>query len=473
MIKKLSEIFLNITSLDSRSLSLFRILLGLTSIFRFGTALYWSDEFLAPAGFLPVVTLNYWATKWSLFFLNDTLTWAKILCTISLLFSLLLVLGFRTKTVLIVLWILTTSLTNRQHHIENNGFTVFRLALFWSIFVPLDRHFIFNFSKTSKLNNFSIRNPMKISGLGPFVLFMQFVIIYFFAGVTKTDESWIGTHDAIYKALSLGAFAAPLGTYLNQYYSITQFLTISTIGVETILPLLLLIEAPWLRLRSIATFAFLLLPIIFGNIFDLGIFPIMMCTYATCLIPSWWWDRKKESTMEQIKQSSPTCIFITSLFLLALFDACSSSFKKYNFPQEPAWVNESMLLFRIDQKWWMFVLPAWYDFWIDVEGVTVSGNTIDPWSWFVGREDTSFSTDRPEDIRNTFYYQPWNNYIHQFKVNKTLVQWYLYSLCQKYNLAYPNDKITNLKLHYSSRHIVGHEKIGPTIKEIIGEWECK
>jgi len=70
VLQKIRTNLLRVTYLDYRSLSFFRVLLGFVGLYRFTLALRWSEEFLAPDGFLPIVTLNVWATRWSVYFLN-------------------------------------------------------------------------------------------------------------------------------------------------------------------------------------------------------------------------------------------------------------------------------------------------------------------------------------------------------------------------------------------------------------------
>ncbi len=484
--KRLLNTILNISYLDSRSICLFQVCLGLTSLYRFINVLKWAPEFLSSDTFLPVSIVNNWNTKWSLFFISPTLTWAIFLCLIALLASVSLIWGYKPRLSLLILWILTLSLSNRIESIDNSGHKVFRLMLFWAMFLPsIHLKGIRGLLSLYTLNKASIIekniNYDKVKGFGSFLLMSQFMIIYIFAGVTKSDSFWMRDYSALYMALHLGAFVKPFGEYIGSQIELTKILTAITPFFEGIIPFFILFDIPKFPLRSFAVLSLIFLPIGFFFFFELGIFPFSMITFALLFIPSSCWNyifragkniEVKTEVKDSFIKSRVTRFFVTIVALFALWDCLESSFIKSNSATTRT-LKEVVYLTRTDQRWWMFVLPKWTDFWIDVKGTKASGNVVDLWSVFRGDVDTTFNTERPNNIREVFHDQHWNNYIFSLKDSVSYQEWFLYALCKYYNEKNPSDRMNEVALYVSSRDIITFENFSETKTELKKTWKCK
>ena len=348
----------------------------------------------------------------------------------------------------------------------------------WSIFLPLDRHFLLFKGKSSSL----VENGVpKVIGISACAFFLQFIFIYLFAGLTKNDSTWAMNGTAVYSSLNLGAFAKPLGVSISRNHELTRFLTSVTTVAEMLMPFLLLLDTKRVSLRLLAVGFFVAMQVGFFATLEVGIFPFAMIAYTLAFLPSCFWEKyvrcndysqKEDRKVGKTEKSALRNLIVSMLLLLSTFDVIGSSFKS-KYTTLPNWLQETVYSVRVDQRWWMFVVSEWRDFWIDVEAIQGDGGVIDVWSWQRGATDLSFSKERPNDIRDVFSEQPWNNYIHQLKDNALLREWFLFNLCHKYNLANPANKIRELKLHYSYRTILGIDEFTPVSHEVIAEWKCE
>ena len=139
----------------------------------------------------------------------------------------------------------------------------------------------------------------------------------------------------------------------------------------------------------------------------------------------------------------------------------------------PTWVEGLVNIPRIDQRWWMFTLDSWEDFWLDVEGQDKNGKTIiDPFTWHLNLKDTSFSLERPISYQKDLGTQLWNRYMYEIKDRKVTGEWFLYNLCKKYNAANPQNKIKTVILHQSTQKMNGFAPRGKISNKVINQWTC-
>lgn len=228
---------IKIFSLNTKSLAIFRIVLGLSLIIDLSVKLAHSTALYSDIGVLPradqieLIHPNFW----SLFFISGTPLWSSILIFITLLVTLSFTFGQFTRICAAILWVLIVSMQNRNLMILNGGDDLIRFLLLWSIFLPLDRHYSLRDYQESK-------NVLNIGTIG---LITQLIILYWQTGWLKTGPEW-ADGSALGLVLHLDVFTTSIGNYLATYPEITKILTYLSLWTEkyliffVLLPFLLL-----------------------------------------------------------------------------------------------------------------------------------------------------------------------------------------------------------------------------------------
>ena len=133
--------FREIFSIDYRSLALFRFTLAGLSIYDLLIAWPFLRDFYSDWGILPRSALfssSGWSYHYiSIYNISGVPAVINILFIIHLIVSVMLLLGFRTRIATILTWFFVISLIARNPMVVTGGYVMFRLALFWAIFLPL------------------------------------------------------------------------------------------------------------------------------------------------------------------------------------------------------------------------------------------------------------------------------------------------------------------------------------------------
>ena len=135
--KFLATAFQDVAFIDARSLSLFRIGLGLCLFFDFIRKWVELTPFYTDAGVLPralaIKNLDWWS--FSFHMASGAYWFQSLLMAIGLLLALALTLGYRTRWVTFFLWVFIVSLHGRNSLILHSGDVLFRVMTFWAMFL--------------------------------------------------------------------------------------------------------------------------------------------------------------------------------------------------------------------------------------------------------------------------------------------------------------------------------------------------
>jgi hypothetical protein len=277
-------------SLDLRSLALFRIFLGMLIIGDLlirlrDLRIFYSDEGTLPISQLPVLTIIN--STFSFHTANGSWEFQLFMFLIALLFGIFLLFGYKTTLSTLISWILLVSLQNRNPIILQGGDVVFRLILFWAIFLPIGKRFSVDAFKKDYIEVFKDNRVLSISTLA---LILQIGFVYFFAALLKTGDEWRQDYTATYFALSLDSFSTWFGRILLDQFNLLKVLTFSVWWAEFC--------ALWFLIFPIFNFVFRTIAIValFGLHFGLmmsmylGHFPWVMFVCLSALIPTETWD---------------------------------------------------------------------------------------------------------------------------------------------------------------------------------------
>ncbi len=280
----------HIFALDLRSLALSRVLLGLLCLLDIANRICQINTFYSDQGILPrYILINSFEIPWkmTLLNLNGSSFFVLTIALFGIFTSLMMIFGWRTKCTIFLTWIIVLSFQNRFPDSNHGGDNLLRLLLLWMIFLPVNARYSFDKILSEEKNSYA-----EFSGFGSFAWIAQLLFVYLFTFGYKLEAQSDETSKLIYYAMNLDMFTTKLGSYLLNWPKLMSFLSFSTLWLEGLGPLLLLI--PWRQSlwRSFAVLAFLLLHVGIWLTLDLGTFPMACLILWIPFIPGSFWELK-------------------------------------------------------------------------------------------------------------------------------------------------------------------------------------
>lgn len=469
-----------IFSLDTRSLAVLRIWLGLVLIRDILIGMQFLTAFHTNLWVMPLdVLLEAYPREnvWSIHSFSNEYSLQLLLFLLHLIIAVLFTIWWKTKYIAILLWVFTISVHSHNPLILNGWDVVTRLLLFWGMFLPLgDQWSIDNVRKKE--------SPTSVFSIATVGYILQISFIYVFASILKNHPRWISDFTATYYALSLDLFRTSIWDITYQYPELMKDMTLFSYYIETIWIWLLLI--PWKNYlwRVLAICLFILFHLWLGLHLRLYSFPYIMVFAWLALLPhkSWEWVLQKliswyQLTTHSIKtQKLPFLISIFLILCLAYifsWNLRTTDFDKYGkrFPGE---MNHIWFFLRVDQYWNMFApYPLVDDGWTVIEWVTARWTSVD-----LLHHDQKLSFDRPvassdwkqyydHERRRKYYTNMW------LKSNSKRRQYWAAYHCHLWNSTHADDKITSINRYYMLERTLDDYKTAPLEKVLLYEWKCE
>lgn len=230
---------------------------------------------------LPEQPLPYW----SIHLANGDLWFQHVMFGIQAVAAVLLGIGYRTRLMTFVSWLLLISMHVRNPTILNSGDTLLRMALFWSLFLPLGARWSVDraFRPSGK------PYPPIILSLASAAILLQLCLMYWFTGISKWNPIWF-EGQAIHNVINWDLLARPSSKFLLAYPELLKILSWATLWGELVLPCLLFIpfKTSWFRgLNIVAYFAFHI-----GIVFtvSVGLFSAISMAVWLLFIPRGFWN---------------------------------------------------------------------------------------------------------------------------------------------------------------------------------------
>ena len=294
-------------SADPRSLGLLRIalalLLAVDVLLRFPDV----EAHYSNAGWLP----NHFALfrpmsdhLFSVYFAFGSPLEVKVMLGLHLLVCLLLLVGYRTRLMQILVLVLTTSLNSRNILIESGGSVVLNLLVAWTVFLPLGHRFSLDAVRgslrerretTESALNERLdppRDARPVVSLAVSALLLQWSAIYLFNTLQKNGSAW-RDGSAVYYFLQQDRLVTGLGAWLRGALPLggIKLLTYATLVIEGLVPALLL--SPWRPhvTRLVAFGLVTLLHLSIDSVLQLGSFSWAMPVVFFAFVPhqAWSW----------------------------------------------------------------------------------------------------------------------------------------------------------------------------------------
>ncbi len=280
--------FEKLFGMDVRSLALVRVCFAsliIIDLINRGSSLkaYYTDYGVLPRHALfqyeNILRLN------SLHLLSGTFAVQFILFLMAGLAAFCLLIGYRTRLVSILSWFFLVSLHNRNFLVLQGGDILFRMVLFWGMFLPWGRCY-----SVDSLLALRTNEPKQVSSLATVAYLLQIAFVYTFSGLLKTGREWTTDGTAIYYALNVDQFTKPFGYFLLQFPSLLKIMTFSTWYLECFGALFLFFPFFSVPIRMIALCLFVGLHIGIQMSMAMGLFHWIALSAFIGFLPSEFWD---------------------------------------------------------------------------------------------------------------------------------------------------------------------------------------
>ena len=441
--KKLAELF----GVDLRSLAAFRIGVGLVLLADLLFRAEALTAYFTDAGILPrTARIELFELgdrfgfrhMWSLHMLSGTLWSQVVMFVIAAVFAFWLMVGYRTRLAAVASWILLLSLDARNPVILNSGDVLLRSMLLWSLFLPLGACW----SIDRRLAGKDSRLPTRVLSMASIALLLQLGLMYWFSAVFKAKpvegmaSPWTEDFSAVYYALNCDAFATRIGLWLRQFPTVMQGLTVFSLAIEVVGPIL--VFSPWLTkwLRGGVVAAFCLFHLALWATLTLGLFPVICIVCWLLFVPGEFWealagsrliqramrglraktDTRMEAARRWFRHPAPLsfrrhglveaglcCLF---LYLLA-WNIRETDFKYWEPRILPRTWNGPARVLGLDQNWSMFApLPRTEDGWLVMKGTLHDGSEVNLWDF-----DKPLPWAKPRLVSATYKTQRWRKYL--------------------------------------------------------------
>ena len=279
-----------ILGVDYRSLALLRVVISLIVIIDLcmratDLTAHYSDLGVLPRFAYISPVINRFFISFHL--ANGTQVFQIILFILNLVLGFLLLFGYRTRVVTILLFIFMVSLHARNPLILNGGDDLLRLLLFWSIFLPIGSVWSID-SAMNNLKPVKVKYHFSVASIG--VIF-QILIIYWATFLFKNHPVWMEEYSAVHYILNAEIFVSSLGLILAKNQLILPILTGGSVWLELIGPFLIFV--PWFNKywKLFVLSSFILMHLGFAVFMTLGLFPYISIMAWLIFVPAVFWDK--------------------------------------------------------------------------------------------------------------------------------------------------------------------------------------
>jgi hypothetical protein len=397
-------------SIDSRPFAAFRIVFSLLLLKDAFYHLFLAKWFYSDSGIIPRVALFDGLVRAPRFSLMDAIgqEWLAVgffLLWIGVLICLML--GYRTRLMAVLNYIIILSVHERNGYILTGADTALRVFSFWMMFAPIAQHYSLDALRRKSPPEPAFALPARL-------LQWQLIIIYVTTLYLKLLEPIWLNGDALFYVLQLDSILLLPGEILRQApLSLLRLLTHFTLGAEIAIPLLLIFP---LR-RWFIALAFILALMLHGGIGLTLAIPdfslVMLIAFIPHFPPSWfdrvdrwvyrvlrvrrirrslrWFIRFDQSRMvnmpsPQLSQRLKIVLSFALVPLMALviwWNAVQSSYYADDYGRRPLApmpvLLENVVWYTGLWQWWdLFApLPLQYDGYIIIPGHFENGKTFD------------------------------------------------------------------------------------------------
>lgn len=460
--------------IDARALAAFRVAIGLLVITDLALRSRDLSAFHTDAGVLPrsaIVGGLGNPNHLTLYLLSGEAWFVALLFAVSAVAALALIVGYRTTTATFVTWLLLISLQNRNPLVLNGGDVLFRLLVFWALFLPLGARWSIDARRGGG------RSIERVASIGSAALLLQVVIMYTANAAFKLSGDLWWSGDAILYVFSLDQFVVLLGDVLVEYPMLLRFLDHVWLAMLVGSGLLILMTG-WRRAALVPLYMGMHLGMALTMM--LGLFPFIGVAALVPFLPAPVWNRLESAAdrrgitsrgaafldwldarlphirvtdvptwLRRAGGSARTALPAIFLVLIVLWNVQAAGVDAVPDQAEPA-----VELTRTDQYWNMFAPePLQVDGWYVVPGRLENGSQVDVWSGGAVRYD------KPPDVAATYPNTRWRKYlVNLWRPYHRSYRPYLGTyLCERYNRRHDVEVVELTVYYMEQRTVLGAE----------------
>jgi hypothetical protein len=280
---------LDIFGADLRSLAIFRIVIAVLMFVDLSNratdlTAHYTDAGIMPRSVLLTQVLSQYS--FSLGALNGGAAFQAMLFVVAAFAALGVLVGYRTRLMTFVAWILLLSIQFRDPLVGGSDGPLLRMLFFWGMLLPLGAYW-----SVDRARSALPRPSPRFLSLATFGLFMQIAFMYWFTAALKSGPEWRVDHTALYYVFSLDELVKPLGHYLLNFPELLQVMTFGAFLLEAFGPFLLFFPFFTGPVRTAGALAFMSLHFGIWLTMDIGIFPWISALCMVCFFPTWFWQK--------------------------------------------------------------------------------------------------------------------------------------------------------------------------------------
>jgi len=433
--------------IDPRGLAALRIGLGAVLLIDLWMRRGRFRALYTDAGVFPRAFLEPWmrSTIAPLHQLDGGFAWQALLFAVAAVAAACLLVGWRTRLATVVSWGLLVSLHSRQPMVLNFGDDILRMALFWSLFLPLGRRWSLDARRAPPGGD----PDAPVCSVASAAYLIQIASIYFFTSLLKSGAEWQRDGTALYYALSMDAWVTPLGVALREHPALLRAATRATLALERVGPFLLFAPLAWRRTGTVLAFWALHLGIALA--YTLGIFPWTDLVVLLPFLPPALWDRlgggwRRTRPVALGPSGRGRAGSAAAAVALAYVLACNvDSVRPLRLP---GWLSATGNWLRINQQWRMFTPGGPRgDGWFVMPGELADGSRVD-----LGPHGPALSWEKPARISARNRPFRWAIYLWQISdpyTNHLLRRRFAEWTCRTWNAEHPPERrLRGLEIHF-------------------------
>jgi hypothetical protein len=429
-------------TLDARSLAAFRIAVGLLLLWDLAmrgpelVALY-SDAGAVP---LALVQEEHEAPLLFRLFQWSGNPWATTAgFGVFTLAAAGLVVGRFTRTCTFVCWLLWCALMARNPYVINFGDRILRVALFWSIFLPLG-------ASTSWDARRGVAPRGGVPLLPALALQIQIVLVYVTGAVHKSHPIWT-TGQAVFYALQFDALTRPLGHALTAVPRVMEWLTYATLIFEGLVTPL--VFSPWRTpvVRALVVAAAIGFHVGLGLTLYLGHFPAVCVAVWLPFVPGFVWNRVgwTGAVESAPSRTNRLTLAVVSISLVVVLGYNAATLRGDG--RVPQALDVAARAVGLDQRWTMFAPhPSRLDGWWVVSGHRPDGGLVDVWG-----DGGPPRFAKPDDPAARFSDHRWMSFMVKLHVDRDRSrqkEFLADYLCRRWNADHPQEPIDRLAIDF-------------------------
>ena len=199
--------------IDTRTLAVFRVFVGLLILADLvlrsrNFSFYYTDDGVVPRSLAMALGPD---NAFSFFHLTTDPTLIALLFVLHGLIAIQLILGYKTRVAILFSFLFVVSLDNHNPLVTSYADTLFRLLLFWAIFLPLGERWSIDAVHRD-------REPRtSFAGIATACILLQMVVMYLINGLNKTHSEVWTSGNAAGKVMGIDEMTFLLGDFVRNF----------------------------------------------------------------------------------------------------------------------------------------------------------------------------------------------------------------------------------------------------------------